>query len=177
MELARREGFKFACKLVRGAYMEQERSRAEAYQYPDPIHETKQDTDNCYNDMLGHVLQEVREHGANLMVASHNENSVRTAINIMNDFGINRADNAVFFGQLLGMCDVITYALGGAGYSALKYVPYGPVEDVVPYLSRRAMENKSVMKGVQKEREMLWKEFVRRFKAGELRHDPYTITR
>lgn len=172
MQLAQREGFKFACKLVRGAYMEQERSRAETYQYPDPIHETKSNTDDCYNETLSIVMKEVQERGANLMVASHNEVSIKTAVDTMDEFGLKRNDNTVFFGQLLGMCDVITYTLGGAGYSAFKYVPYGPVEDVVPYLSRRAMENKSVMKGVQKEREMLWKEFIRRYKNGKLRYDP-----
>ena len=106
------------------------------------------------------------------MTASHNEASVLHAIQLMQDFGIKRTDDNVFFGQLLGMCDAITYALGGAGYAAFKYVPYGPVLDVIPYLSRRAMENKSVMLGVMKEREMLWSELKRRAKTGNLGHDP-----
>ena len=78
----------------------------------------------------------------------------------------------MFFGQLLGMCDVITYALGSAGYAAYKYVPYGPVEEVMPYLSRRAMENRSLMKGVVKERNMLWSELARRRREGSLAHNP-----
>ena len=172
MELSRRENFKFACKLVRGAYMEQERARALAHGYADPIHATKTDTDQCYNDLLVTMLEEVRQRGANVMTASHNEASIRYAIQLMKEFGIKRTDNNVFFGQLLGMCDAITYALGGAGYSAFKYVPYGPVLDVIPYLSRRAMENKSVMLGVVKERQMLWAELGRRRKTGNLDHDP-----
>jgi len=92
---------------------------------------------------------------------------------LMKDYEISRTDDNVFFGQLLGMCDAITYALGGAGYSAYKYVPYGPVSDVIPYLSRRAMENKSVMKGVLKERKMLRHELSRRVKSGNVRHNPW----
>lgn len=172
MELSRRENFKFACKLVRGAYMEQERARALTHGYADPIHATKEDTDQCYNDMLVTMLQEVQQRHANVMTASHNEASVRHAIQLMKEYGIKRTDDTVFFGQLLGMCDAITYALGGAGYSAYKYVPYGPILDVIPYLSRRAMENKSVMLGVVKERQMLWSELARRAKSGNLNHDP-----
>jgi len=173
VELSRREGFKLACKLVRGAYMEQERTRAYTHGYSDPIHASKEDTDDCYNAMLVTMLEEVRDRGANVMCASHNENSIRHAINLMKDYEISRTDDNVFFGQLLGMCDAITYALGGAGYSAYKYVPYGPVSDVIPYLSRRAMENKSVMKGVLKERKMLRHELSRRVKSGNVRHNPW----
>ncbi|XP_057294368.1 proline dehydrogenase 1, mitochondrial-like isoform X1 [Hydractinia symbiolongicarpus] len=172
MELARREGFYFGAKLVRGAYMEQERLRALAAGYDDPIHSSYEDTDKCYNAVLSAVLEEVRWRGANVMVASHNEGSIRHAVEIMRDFNLAPDSGKVFFGQLLGMCDVITYALGGAGYSAYKYVPYGPVEEVMPYLSRRAMENRSLMKGVVKERHMLWRELLRRLKTGGLNHDP-----
>lgn len=175
MELARREGFYFGAKLVRGAYMEQERLRALAAGYDDPIHSSYEDTDKCYNAVLSAVLEEVRWRGANVMVASHNEGSIRHAVEIMQDFNLAPDSGKVFFGQLLGMCDVITYALGGAGYSAYKYVPYGPVEEVIPYLSRRAMENRSLMKGVVKERHMLWRELLRRLKTGGLNHDPKLI--
>ena len=174
IELSRREGFYFACKLVRGAYMEQERLRADTLGYDDPIHDSWENTNQCYNGNLSRVLQEVQLKGANVMVASHNEDSVKYAVNSMQELGIAADDNKVFFGQLLGMCDAVTYALGQAGYSAYKYVPYGPVEEVMPYLSRRALENRSLMKGVIKERQMLWAEVKRRFKAGQLRYDPAT---
>ena len=172
MEFSRREGFYFAAKLVRGAYMEQERVRALNVGYDDPIHDNYEDTNTCYNNCLTSVLQEVSANNANIMVATHNEESVRNTLSYMREFNIDRTSNQVFFGQLLGMCDVVTYALGSAGYAAYKYVPYGPVEEVMPYLSRRAMENRSLMDGVVKERKMLWKELARRYKHGELRHDP-----
>lgn len=172
MELSRREGFKFAAKLVRGAYMEQERLRAINVGYADPVHESYDDTNRSYNEVLAFILEEVRERGANIMIASHNEDSIRYALKTMERYDIKRDDDKVFFGQLLGMCDVITYALGSAGYSAYKYVPYGPVEEVIPYLSRRAMENKSLMKGVVSERQLLWKELQRRLLSGKLKHDP-----
>ena len=172
LEFSRREGFCFAAKLVRGAYMEQERMRASELNYPDPIHDTISDTNNCYNQLLTTVLHEVKERKANVMVASHNEESVRHTITTMKQLDIQPDDDKVFFGQLLGMCDVITYALGSGGYAAYKYVPYGPVEEVMPYLSRRAMENRSLMKGVVKERNMLWSELVRRRKQRQLNHNP-----
>jgi len=172
IELSRREGFHFAAKLVRGAYVEQERMRAESVGYPDPIHETIEDTSACYNNALTSVLKEVANNNANVMVASHNEDSVRHTLQTMKELGIHRGENKVFFGQLLGMCDAVSYALGAAGYAAYKYVPYGPVEEVMPYLSRRACENRSLMKGVVKERNMLWWELKRRYKDGDLKHSP-----
>lgn len=177
IELSRREGFHFAAKLVRGAYMEQERARAADLGYADPMHDNLNDTHACYNRILTKCLHEVQVNKANVMVASHNEDSVRHAAQKMNELGIDPADNQVFFGQLLGMCDVVTYALGSAGYKAYKYVPYGPVEEVMPYLSRRAMENRSLMKGVVKERNMLWSELMRRYKGGRLAHDPRVVMR
>lgn len=135
IELAKREGFYFAAKLVRGAYMEQERARALDLGYDDPIHDTVEDTNTCYNNILTHVLDEVRHNDANVMVASHNEESVRHAVRYMSHHNLCPNGNKVFFGQLLGMCDAITYALGSSGYSAFKYVPYGPVEEVLWCLS------------------------------------------
>ena len=171
MELSRREGFLFGAKIVRGAYIEQERLRAVTVGYPDPIHDCYEDTNRAYNDMVCAVLEEVRINNANLMIATHNHESVQYAVDIMERCGI-KPDNMVFFGQLLGMCDAVTYALGCSGYLAYKYVPYGPVDEVMPYLTRRAMENRSLMKGVVTERQMLWKELKRRFKSGQLVHDP-----
>lgn len=172
MELARRENFKFGCKLVRGAYMEQEGLRATELGYPNPIQASYESTCENYDTVLTMVLNEAKEKGANVMVATHNENSVKHAVKVMQRLNLAPDEGKVFFGQLLGMCDAVTYALGQAGYSAYKYVPYGPVEEVMPYLSRRAMENRSLMDGVIKERNMLWSELTRRFKSGELKHEP-----
>lgn len=110
--------------------MEQERLRASDVGYEDPIHDNYQNTNACYNNCLSAILQEVSANGANVMVASHNEESVRHTLKTMAELNIDRHDDKVFFGQLLGMCDVVTYALGSDGYSAFKYVPYGPVEEV-----------------------------------------------
>lgn len=118
MEFSRREGFCFAAKLVRGAYMGQERMRASELNYPDPIHDTISDTNDCYNRLLTAVLHEVKDRKANVMVASHNEESVHLTIATMKQLDIQPDDDKVFFGQLLGMCDVITYALGSGGYAA-----------------------------------------------------------
>ncbi len=83
----------------------------------------------------------------------------------MEEYGIKPNDDAVFFGQLYGMCDFITFYLGGNGYSAFKYVPYGPVDEVLPYLSRRATENgKGVFEKMEKEKNLVWNELVRRIK-------------
>uniref|UniRef100_G3QGX3 Proline dehydrogenase n=1 Tax=Gorilla gorilla gorilla TaxID=9595 RepID=G3QGX3_GORGO len=90
----------------------------------------------------------------------------------MEELGLHPADHQVYFGQLLGMCDQISFPLGQAGYPVYKYVPYGPVMEVLPYLSRRALENSSLMKGTHRERQLLWLELLRRLRTGNLFHRP-----
>ncbi|KAJ7387631.1 hypothetical protein OS493_000966 [Desmophyllum pertusum] len=90
----------------------------------------------------------------------------------MHELGISPQERKVFFGQLLGMSDAISFTLGNEGYAVYKYVPFGPVDDVLPYLSRRAMENKGLLKGVLKERGLLWGELKRRFREGEIMYNP-----
>ncbi|XP_042579386.1 proline dehydrogenase 1, mitochondrial [Cyprinus carpio] len=122
---------------------------------------------------LDYMLEEIeRNNKANVMVASHNIDTVKHTLRRMNEMGLPPTDKKVYFGQLLGMCDQISFPLAQAGFPVYKYVPYGPVNEVIPYLSRRAQENRGIMKGVQMERELLWKELMRRLTSGEVFYTP-----
>ncbi|KAJ3605082.1 hypothetical protein NHX12_027132 [Muraenolepis orangiensis] len=173
VELARREGWRFGAKLVRGAYMYQERERAREIGYDDPINPDYEATNRMYHKCLEFILEEI-EHNrrANVMVASHNEDTVRFTLHKMREMGLSPTGNKVYFGQLLGMCDQISFPLGQAGFPVYKYVPYGPVNEVIPYLSRRAQENRGMMKGSQRERSLLWKELKRRLLGGQFMYRP-----
>nr|XP_055107677.1 proline dehydrogenase 1, mitochondrial isoform X1 [Symphalangus syndactylus] len=173
VELARREGWCFGAKLVRGAYLAQERARAAEIGYEDPINPTYEATNAMYHRCLDYVLEELKHNAkAKVMVASHNEDTVRFALRRMEELGLHPADHQVYFGQLLGMCDQISFPLGQAGYPVYKYVPYGPVMEVLPYLSRRALENSSLMKGAHRERQLMWLELLRRLRTCSLFHCP-----
>ncbi|XP_005993374.1 proline dehydrogenase 1, mitochondrial [Latimeria chalumnae] len=173
VELSRREGWLFGAKLVRGAYMNQERTRASEIGYEDPINPTYEATGEMYERCLDYILEEIHHNRkANVMVASHNEDTVKFTLRRMNKLEIHPLEHKVYFGQLLGMCDQISFPLGQAGYPVYKYVPYGPVDEVLPYLSRRAQENRGIMKGAQREQHLLWKEIQQRFWKGELFYKP-----
>lgn len=180
LEQAKRQNFYFGAKLVRGAYIEQERARAAALGYDDPTNPSFEATTEMYHKTLTECLRRIRilkdsnedPKKIAIMVASHNEDTVRFAIEQMKEIGIHPEDKVICFGQLLGMCDYITFPLGQAGYSAYKYIPYGPVNEVLPYLSRRAQENKGVLQKIKKEKRLLLSEITKRLAKGQLFYKP-----
>lgn len=180
LEQAKRQNFYFGAKLVRGAYIEQERARAAALGYEDPTNPSFEATTEMYHKTLTECLRRIRilkdsnedPKKIAIMVASHNEDTVRFAIEQMKEIGIHPEDKVICFGQLLGMCDYITFPLGQAGYSAYKYIPYGPVNEVLPYLSRRAQENKGVLQKIKKEKRLLLSEITKRLAKGQLFYKP-----
>lgn len=133
LERADRFSFHFAAKLVRGAYMVHERERARSMGVPSPVHDNAEDTHRCYDEAVGLLLRR-RE----VVIATHNGGSVGRAVGLMDELGLRPGDGGVHFAQLYGMSDNLTFALGGRGYNAFKYLPYGKVREVVPYLVRRA---------------------------------------
>jgi proline dehydrogenase len=157
---AQSEGWFYAVKLVRGAYMEKERDRAKEMGYPSPIHETKEDTDADYNAAVEYCLR--HRDSMSFVAASHNEESCGLLAAQMDEMGVPNDHPHVHFSQLYGMGDNISYVLASRGYNVTKYVPYGPVQDTVPYLMRRAEENSSAAGHMSRELEMLSREIRRR---------------
>lgn len=149
-------------KLVRGAYMEKERHRAAAHGYEDPIHRNKAATDSDYNRALKFCLDNKQR--VALCSGSHNEYSNYYLILLMEKHGLNNNDERVYFAQLYGMSDNISYSLAKAGFNVAKYVPYGPVRSVMPYLFRRAQENTSIAGQSSRELLLVKKELARRKK-------------
>ena len=153
-------GYKLGYKIVRGAYLEKENERAEAMGYKSPIFETKEATDTCFNEVLNYILNNLSE--IELFIGTHNEESTSLAIHQMKEKKIAKNDSRVWFGQLYGMSDHITFNLAKLGYGVAKYIPFGPVKDVMPYLIRRAEENTSVAGQTSRELSLIKKEKQRR---------------
>ncbi|MCE7863260.1 MAG: proline dehydrogenase [Bacteroidetes bacterium CHB5] len=149
-------------KMVRGAYMEKEAERAQKMNYPNPIHPNKQATDDSFNNGLAFCMD--NKHRISLMCGSHNEYSNQYLAQLMEKHGLKNSDSHVWFAQLLGMSDNISFNLAKADYNVAKYVPYGPVELVMPYLIRRAEENTSVAGQSSRELTLIRKEIARRKK-------------
>ncbi|XP_032246214.1 hydroxyproline dehydrogenase [Phoca vitulina] len=169
-EAADRAGLAFGVKLVRGAYLDKEREVARHHGTEDSTQPDYEATSQSYSRCLELMLTQVSHRGpmCHLMVASHNEESVRQATKRMWELGIP-LDGPVCFGQLLGMCDHVSLALGQAGYAVYKSIPYGSLEEVIPYLIRRAQENRSVLQGARREQKLLSQELRRRVLGRGLR--------
>jgi len=157
---AKQNNFIPAMKLVRGAYMEKERARAEEMNYPSPINATKTDTDNEFNAAVAFCLSP--ENNMHIVIGSHNEYSNLLATQIMKKLGLPLNDPRIHLSQLYGMSDNITFNLAKAGCNASKYLPFGPIKDVIPYLMRRAQENSSVSSQTRRELQLIEKELKRR---------------
>ncbi|KXN98079.1 MAG: proline dehydrogenase family protein [Aequorivita sp.] len=157
---AKMKGYKLGFKIVRGAYMEKENERAIEKGYKTPICESKKATDDTFNEVLKYILENIDDIG--LFVGTHNELSTYLTMDLMKEKGISKSDDRIWFGQLFGMSDHITFNLGAEGYNVAKYIPFGPVKDVMPYLIRRAEENTSVAGQTSRELTLLKKEKERR---------------
>ena len=159
-EKALRDGVKIGVKLVRGAYMEKERERAKEMQYKDPIQPNKLATDTDYNKALTFCVENLDVFS--ICAGSHNEDSANGLVDLIAEKGLDAKDSRLYFAQLLGMSDHISFNLSSNGYNAAKYVPYGPVKEVMPYLIRRAQENTSVAGQTGRELSLIKKERKRR---------------
>jgi proline dehydrogenase len=159
-DLAKTEGFFIGMKVVRGAYMEKENKRAEEMGYPTPICASKAATDKNYDDAVDYMLQHLDR--MSLFVGTHNETSSYKVMNRISEWNLDRNDNRIWFGQLYGMSDNISYNLAAYDYNVAKYLPFGPVRDVMPYLIRRAEENTSVAGQTNRELELIKAERKRR---------------
>ncbi|MBA3663200.1 MAG: proline dehydrogenase family protein [Bacteroidetes bacterium] len=157
---AKEESFFVGAKLVRGAYMEKERKRAIEMHYPSPIQESKIACDMDYDKGLRFCVEHIDR--ISVCAGTHNENSSLLLVNLMKEKNIAPNDKRIYFSQLLGMSDHISYNLSLNGYNVAKYVPYGPVKEVLPYLIRRAQENTSVKGQTGRELNLIMKEKARR---------------
>lgn len=157
---AKTHNIHYGVKLVRGAYMEKERERALKMGYPSPIQPDKKACDFDFNSALELIIENLDAMA--LCAGSHNEESAQLLASLMNNKGIASGDKRVYFAQLLGMSDHISYNVAHTGYNVAKYVPYGPVKEVMPYLLRRADENTSVAGQTGRELSLIMKERNRR---------------
>jgi proline dehydrogenase len=159
-EQAKAEGFLIGMKLVRGAYMEKENLRAEEKGYPTPICASKEASDLNYDTAVLYMVKHLNS--MSIFAGTHNELSTYKLMELMKKNKISTNDNRIWFGQLYGMSDNISYNLASNGYNIAKYLPFGPVKDVMPYLIRRAEENTSVAGQTSRELSMIKAERNRR---------------
>ncbi len=165
LELAKKENYFLGAKIVRGAYIDKEHARSKEKGYDSPIQDNKENTDNDYDSALLFCLENIKQ--VAFCAATHNEKSSMKLAQMMLKKNIPNNNTHVYFAQLLGMSDHISYNLAKAGYNVAKYVPYGPVSEVLPYLIRRAQENTFVKGQTGRELSLIIKEKERRKLIGE----------
>ncbi|RYY38042.1 MAG: proline dehydrogenase [Sphingobacteriaceae bacterium] len=158
--VALNEDFILGAKIVRGAYMEKERKRAEEKGYPSPIQPDKASADRDYDKAVNYSVKNVNTLA--IVAGTHNEESCRQLAELMDKYGIEHKHPHVYFSQLLGMSDNLSFNLANAGYNVVKYVPYGPIKAVLPYLFRRAQENTAIAGQMGRELSLIVKERRRR---------------
>ncbi len=159
-EKAKKEDFFIGMKLVRGAYMEKENERAIEKGYPTPICASKEATDENYDAAVSYMTDHIDR--MSIFEGTHNESSTYFLMDLMKEKGLKANDKRIWFGQLYGMSDTISFNLAAEGYNVAKYLPFGPVRDVMPYLIRRAEENTSVAGQTSRELLMIKAERNRR---------------
>ena len=159
-EIAKTENFHIGMKLVRGAYMEKEHKRAEENGYPTPICKSKEATDENYDAAVKYMMEHIDRMA--IFAGTHNEESSYLLMDLMQKNNISKNNSKIWFGQLYGMSDNISYNLAANGYNNAKYLPFGPVRDVMPYLIRRAQENTSVAGQTNRELDLIGSERKRR---------------
>lgn len=159
---AEAEGYFLGAKVVRGAYMEKEREKAAEQNYPSPIHRTKESVDQDYDNALKLCLSHIEHVG--ICAGTHNEDSANLLTQLIAAYNLQPNDKRIYFAQLLGMSDNISFKLADMGYNVGKYVPYGPVKKVLPYLFRRAKENTSIAGQSGRQLSLIRKELKRRKK-------------
>jgi proline dehydrogenase len=160
---AEKENFQIGIKLVRGAYIEKENKRADEKNYPSPICISKEATDQNFNAGLILILKNLKQ--CELFLGSHSEDSTARVIQWMKENKLPNNHSRIWFSQLYGMADHISFNLAAAGYQVIKYVPYGPIKEVIPYLIRRAEENTAVQGQTPRELSLIKKELARRKKV------------
>ncbi len=159
-ERAKKDGFKIGMKVVRGAYMEKENERAEEKGYPSPICSNKAETDSNYDTVVAYMIDNLDD--MSIYMGTHNEESCYKMLDLMKANKLAPNHSSIWFGQLYGMSDHISFNLAANGYNVSKYLPFGPVRDVMPYLIRRAEENTSVAGQTSRELNLLKTERKRR---------------
>ena len=159
-ERAKKEGFKVGMKVVRGAYMEKENDRANQKGYPSPICGSKKETDENFDTVVAYMIENLED--MSIFAGTHNEESCYKLMELMNQKDIKPNNSSIWFGQLYGMSDHISFNLAANSYNVAKYLPFGPVRDVMPYLIRRAEENTSVAGQTSRELNLLKQERKRR---------------